>query len=152
MSTISDAPKRFPRLYKGVPAAALASLLRSNPLFKVKLPSDRMSVVFSYEFSVPDQIPPQFLELYEVLFSGGRKHWKSALSVAKKKAEERKNRALGRVHNFHQGILIDSFETWLFESWGLGPDYRVQRKEQLEKFRRGSGYQAGCQNSIRGCH
>lgn len=143
MSAVKVSPMRFPRVYAGDAASALASILRSHPVFKVELPRDKRSVVFSYEFSVPEQIPPEFLDLYEVLFIDGRDYWEEAVVAAKKEAEEGKKRELGRVHNFHRSILTESFKTWLFDSWGLRADYIAQRKEHLERFKKDSALARG---------
>jgi len=135
MDSLATERKRFPRLLTGEAAAALVSVLHWKPVFKVRLPKGKMSVVFSYKFSVPAQIPPEVLDLYAVLFNDRGGHWNRSLSVAKKKAEARRKRALGRVHNFLQSILTDAFKIWLFESWGPGADYRAKRKGHLLEFK-----------------
>jgi hypothetical protein len=143
MSTPSNPPKRFPRIHPGDTSAALALLLRSEPVFRIKFPKDRMSVVFSYEYSIPDQLPPELLELYVPSFTGGLQYWKNSLAVAKKKAEEEEKRAFGRVHNFHQGILTDGFEINLLDSWAFGEGNLAHREEELARFQKDSALASG---------
>jgi hypothetical protein len=141
MSTPNDAPKRFPRIHPGDTSAALAVLLRSDPAFKIRFPKNRISVVFSYEYSIPDQLPPEFLALYDPFFTGRLEYWKKSLVIAKNKAEQRKKRGLGRVHNFHQGVLTDGFEINLCESpsWA----FEEGREEELTRFKKDSALATG---------
>ena len=136
MGSPSDEPKRHPRLYTGDAAAALASLLRADPVFSVRLPADKISVVFCFEVPVPNQIPFEFRELYEVLFAGGRRHWERALLSAYENAKSGKKNISDYIRIFLHQVLKDAFEIWLSESWSLplGTAYESQRETQLESF------------------
>jgi len=102
-----------------------------------------MSVVFSYEFSVPDELPPEFRELYGYFFTGCRKEWEKLLAGVVEQAGDRQKRYLGRVNNFHRSLLTESFQNWLSDSWGLTSELLAGREKELETFKKGSLLRTG---------
>jgi hypothetical protein len=70
---------RFPRYHTGTQAGALANLWRGRTTPNVQLRPESRSVVFSYEFKAPRDIPPELDHLIDSLVVGWHDEFQGAI-------------------------------------------------------------------------
>jgi hypothetical protein len=125
--------KRFARYHTGGQTAALASLWQTEAEFEVQLHLETKSLVFTYSFPAPVNIPLDCEGLYDALFSVYR------VELEKRLRDALKSLKSGRpvstyIDNFHHRAIQDGISGWLRELYRTNPALIEKAQEQINDF------------------